>query len=176
MENREKLINILNEHTSIKDENTADYNEWLADVLIENGVVVIPCEIGDSIWWIDDTDGYKIKEEENAIQAIAITRSGVYISTESDDVQRHGFDKINTDYAYLSEEEAKKALAEKQANVRTIKWSLDTGFAGCSYEGEFKVSQHATEAAIEKQAKEEAFNNIEWEWWEYKETNEGVAE
>lgn len=166
MGTRDKLIDILNKHTAVKDEDAADYNEWLADVLIENGVEVLPCRIGDSVWWIDDTDGYRIREEEDAIQAIAITRSGVYISTESDSVQRDGFDKVNTNYAYLSMEEAEKGLAEKQSNARTIKWHLDTGFAGCSYEGEFEVDKDTPEYKIEEQAREEAFNNISWSWRE----------
>ena len=43
--------------------------------------------------------------------------------------------------------------------MKKIKWYLNTGFAGCKHEGEFE---------IEDDAKEEAFNCIEWGWEEKK--------
>ncbi len=58
-------------------------------------------------------------------------------------------------------EETEKEVTE----IITVKWYLDTRFAGCSYEGEFKINKNTPEEDIERQVKEEALNNIEWGWW-----------
>ncbi len=42
MTERERLIDILNSSIADKSEDTADYVEWLADELLENGVIVLP--------------------------------------------------------------------------------------------------------------------------------------
>lgn len=46
--------------------------------------------------------------------------------------------------------------------MKKVKWWLETGFAGDIHEGEFEVEGDTTESEIEKMAKEEAFNNIDW--------------
>lgn len=48
--------------------------------------------------------------------------------------------------------------------MKKIRWYLNTGFAGCNYEGDFEVEDDATEDEIEVLAKEEAFNVIDWGW------------
>lgn len=53
--------------------------------------------------------------------------------------------------------------------MRKIKWSLETGFAGCVHKGEFEVDDNATDEEIEELAREEVFNCINWNWWEEKE-------
>lgn len=49
--------------------------------------------------------------------------------------------------------------------MKKVKWYLNTGFAGCKHEGEFEVEDDVTKEEIEELAKEEAFNNIDWEWY-----------
>lgn len=43
-----------------------------------------------------------------------------------------------------------------------LKWCLDTGFAGEGHRGEFEVEDDATIEEIEEEAREEAFNMIDW--------------
>lgn len=52
-----------------------------------------------------------------------------------------------------------------------IKWCLETGFAGCTHEGEIDVDDNATDEEIEEIVKEEAFNCIELGWSKDKESN-----
>lgn len=52
MNERERLIDILNSAIADKSEDTADYVEWLADELLENGVVVPPVKIGQTVYGI----------------------------------------------------------------------------------------------------------------------------
>ena len=49
---RDRLIEILDKTIAIKDENTDDYNEWLADELLANGVIVLPCKMPDELYRI----------------------------------------------------------------------------------------------------------------------------
>lgn len=45
--------------------------------------------------------------------------------------------------------------------MKKVTWYVSTG-VGCDYEGEFEVEDNATEEEIEKMAKEEAFNYVDW--------------
>ena len=73
---RKRLVEILDKTIAYKDENTDDYIEWLADVLLANGIVVPPCKVGDSVYWIDDG---KIKNEE--VFKISIHSDGILVHT-----------------------------------------------------------------------------------------------
>lgn len=48
--------------------------------------------------------------------------------------------------------------------MKKIEWYINTGFAGCTHEGEFEVEDNATDDEIEKLVKEEVFNYIDWYW------------
>lgn len=52
MTEREKLIDILNSAIADKSEDTADYVEWLADELLESGVIVPPCRLNTRVFVI----------------------------------------------------------------------------------------------------------------------------
>lgn len=49
--------------------------------------------------------------------------------------------------------------------------ALETGFAGCTHEGEIDVDDNATDEEIEEIVKEEAFNYIELGWSKVKESD-----
>ena len=46
-----------------------------------------------------------------------------------------------------------------------IKWHISIGLVGCQHEGEFEIDDNATEEEIEHEARETAFDHIEWSWW-----------
>ncbi len=48
--------------------------------------------------------------------------------------------------------------------MKKVYWWLETGFVGCDHEGYFEVEDNATEEEIDKIAREEAFDNIDWGW------------
>lgn len=50
--------------------------------------------------------------------------------------------------------------------MRTIKWILETGFSGVHHAGMFKVEDNTLDEEIEELAKQEAFDCIDWSWWE----------
>lgn len=53
--------------------------------------------------------------------------------------------------------------------MRKIRWWLDTCKVDEVYEGEFEVEDNATEEEIEYEARQEAFNCIEWGYEEIRE-------
>lgn len=72
--------------------------EPLADYLLENGVVVLPCKVGDTVYWVDDG---KIKCEE--VFEISIHIDGILIHTGIQFC-------LKPDAVFLTREEAEKAL------------------------------------------------------------------
>ena len=50
--------------------------------------------------------------------------------------------------------------------MKKIKVWLNTGFAGANYEDEFEVEDDATNEEIEEEARDLAFNRIDWGWSE----------
>ena len=80
-------------------------------------VVVLPCKLGDKVWYISTENPFvafekelKPREDPTPIAGILITADGVYVSTDNIGTVIDLCDKVNTDYAYLSEAEADKAL------------------------------------------------------------------
>lgn len=167
---KEKILSLLMESGLL----TGTDAETLAEFLADKGVIVPPCKFGDSIYWIDDSpvqDGGMpvVREEKNMIEAMIFTDDGkVYISSEPFYGNPAGFSVVNSDdFSYISKELAEEALERmiRTKKSKTIKWMLETGFAGDVHSGEFEVPGDATDDEIEEMAKDEAFNVINWSWW-----------
>lgn len=103
---RDKLIEILRK--PIFTQELADPTEAVADYLLDNGVIVLPCKVGDDLWWIDGED-CTVKVDKGGVKGIAITADGVRIMDGCG-----GYDEIGTQYCYLTREEAEAALKEGQ--------------------------------------------------------------
>ena len=84
--------------------------ETIADYLLENGVIILPCKIGDDLYWISDEN--EVECQRNAIVGIVV-KDGCFEALDIDG----NIDKIGTRYAYLSREEAEKALKESEDNA-----------------------------------------------------------
>ena len=87
----------------------------IADYLLANGVVVLPCKLGDDLYWVEGrSDGDRVRKYCHPIDLIALAEDGWYVCADyvdSADALYH-CEKLNTKYAYLSEEEAEQALKE----------------------------------------------------------------
>ena len=83
--------------------------ETIADYLLENGVIILPCKIGDDLYWISDEN--EVECQRNAIVGIVV-EDGCFEALDIDG----NIDKIGTRYAYLSREEAVRALEESEKN------------------------------------------------------------
>lgn len=69
---RERLIEIL--RVPIYPHLDADPAEVVADYLLDNGVTVLPCNVGDKIYYIDRYTG---KIDEDTVKFLTITKNGV---------------------------------------------------------------------------------------------------
>lgn len=117
MSDRERLIELIRKakHQEYIDAVTADIDtaidmprceEYLADHLLANGVIVPPCKVGDTVYQTDSCRVYQ---------------------SEIDYIEVHGFvtifyadgvafdERAIGDSIFLSREEAEKALAERRA-------------------------------------------------------------
>ena len=118
-EQRKRLMDLLRNSPHLN----VMYSEWeiAAEWLLLQGVIVPPCKIGDDLWYISTENPYVAFEKElkarksEPVAGILITKDDVYISSYNIDEVKGLCHKINEDYAYLSKEEAEKAIKEKGA-------------------------------------------------------------
>ena len=112
---RERLIKVLIEgHTNYL------YYDQIADYLLEQGVLVPPCKVGDTIWFVytpkwpaNPADKGKWFMIEDGVQRIIYGAKGLSIETWNVGIIR-GKD-IGTKL-FFTKEDAEKALAEKEKN------------------------------------------------------------
>lgn len=100
MTQRDRLIELLDTNCGYVDEVRADE---LADHLIENNVMVLPCEVGSDIYWINEEN--EVKCHKNGVRGIVIRKDKILIEDTDGCI-----DEIGTKYCYLSREEAEQAL------------------------------------------------------------------
>lgn len=117
MTERERLIQLIGEIKSYEYSGMATVtDEGLADYLLENGVSILPCKIGDTLYYHDYKCGAfnDDKAEWNIIDSIVceirIKKKGVLVEMSSGRIFTHkDFGKI----IFHTKEEAEKALAER---------------------------------------------------------------
>lgn len=91
--------------------------ETMVDYLLANGVIVPPCKVGDTVYWISDENldtrepELAVLEDEVPIKGIFITENDVYVSTGSFEDVISLCDKVNEDI-YLRQELAEHALKD----------------------------------------------------------------
>lgn len=104
---KEKLIEIMNSVPTNGGHcvTTAD----LADYLIQNGVVVLPCKVGDVVYRIMTSPHTKIKSiKETKVCRIAVDADGIYLFCQYCAATKSVLGKN----VFLSREEAVKKLKE----------------------------------------------------------------
>lgn len=110
---RDTLIELIDDfihNVDLKHWYSEELDEKLADHLLANGVIVPPCKVGDTLWfikWYDEGNLHK-----------PISRKVIYFSFKDNDVVVHFKDGACDSHcigecAFLTKEEAEKALAER---------------------------------------------------------------
>lgn len=110
MTEREKLIDLIigAKRTDMETENFTDH---LADYLLEHGVIVLPCKVGDIVY-VPYKDSQTI--EEKRVKSISHVINEFENSMEFN--CKHNYAFLYTDInreVFLTREEAEKALKEK---------------------------------------------------------------
>jgi len=84
----------------------------LAQAKRDGRLVVLPCKVGDTAYYyIDDDELAGPYVGEFTVKGIQILSDGFYLSDGD------CWDKIGTQFAYLTREEAEKALKERENNA-----------------------------------------------------------
>ena len=118
MTDRDRLIELLKkcieENVGVNDPNVSfevDY-ENIADYLLANGVILPPCKIGNTLWWIDN---------KRVLDMVCVgfvkthKKFLVTIARNTNDFTTH-YNAIFNKEVFLTKEEAEKALAERGAD------------------------------------------------------------
>lgn len=106
MTDRERLIDLMIE-AKRTDPETVSFTDYLADYLLEHGVIVPPCKVGDTIY---QTDGVRIYT--STICEITYTENKAIFVTENVVFDERA---INNSI-FLNREEAEQALKERENN------------------------------------------------------------
>ena len=109
MTDRDRLIELLQ---GAKDKyiNLLDFEKSLiAKHLLENGVIVPPCKVGDDIYWID-SDTNEIKCQKNGIKAVCYFGDDNFKIISKDE---NTPEDIGTRWCMFTKEEADKKLEER---------------------------------------------------------------
>lgn len=105
MTDRERLVRRLNNWGTLEAESLADY-------LLANGVIVLPCKVGDTVYYITGIGHNLVKPAK--VKEIIIDENGI----KDLYVQGDGYNFENSfDIFFLSREEAEEKLKECKRNV-----------------------------------------------------------
>ncbi len=95
--------------------------EIIADHLLKNGVIIPPCKLGDTVWYISTENLHvafqkelKARTVKEPIEGILITKDGFYINTYNMEEAKNYFDKVGEDYAYLTKEDADAEIKRRE--------------------------------------------------------------
>ena len=102
---RDRLIELLNNYEKEWRVDFPVTTEDLADHLLSEGVIVLLCKVGDTVY---QTDGIRIYELE--IFDVSLRKNKPYYETENVDFD----DTAIGTSIFLTREEAEKALAERR--------------------------------------------------------------
>lgn len=101
----------------------AEKLKYYEDAEEQGRLLVLPCKIGDRLYWIDDEDddeneGLCIKQynEDEKVQAIGIDKDGDIFVILGIDEFFTAPDTIGSQYALLTLEDANKMLAEMRGS------------------------------------------------------------
>ena len=112
MTDRERLIDLMIE-AKRTDPETGSFTDYLADYLLEHGVIVLPCKVGDTV--------YLISFEGNEITSYTVTSidynswgipTRLFLENSEYDFGIFSMQGIEED-VFLTREEAEKALKER---------------------------------------------------------------
>lgn len=104
MDNKEMLVDILNR--KICPRVGADPAEVVADHLIDNGVIALPCKIGDTVWGIRNYKGIEKAQEGKVYEMYFLPNMSLSVKVKH--ICRGEFGKR----IFKTKEEAEAAIAK----------------------------------------------------------------
>lgn len=116
---KEKLIELIEygQRCFMEDDDYEKISEFLADYLLENGVIVFPCKVGDTVYIIDEGDDEYGEPYVLDVEVLSLTIENLGIGIELS--LPLGFRQVSWcvigENVFLTREEAEKALAERSA-------------------------------------------------------------
>ena len=117
MSDRERLIDLMIDAKKAEPE-TGSFTEYLADYLLEHGVIVPPCKVGDRVYEVTGRKTVSVYK----VKAIRVELFSLFI--EWDIVEGfvwQSLSGINADEigktVFLTREDAERALKERENNV-----------------------------------------------------------
>ena len=122
----ETMNSIVKDNYRKENEQLAQWLEELKDYkeLEEQGrLLKLPCKIGDTLWWICDEDengdpNKTVMRYARPIKMIAVNKKKEFFVCQEDD-DCDFLDKIGSEYALLTKEEAEAKLKEMEtSNIR----------------------------------------------------------
>ena len=108
MTDRERLIDLMIDAKRTEPE-TGSFTEYLADYLLKQGVIVLPCKVGDKVYRSSDCLGVV----QFVIISFNIYESEMFFTDDSENII-YLSDIGKT--VFLTREEAEKALKERENN------------------------------------------------------------
>ena len=116
MTDRERLINLMID-AKRTDPETGSFTDYLADYLLEHGIIVLPCKVGDRVYEVTGRKTVSVYK----VRAIRVELFGLFI--EWDIVEGFVWQSLSGINAgeigktvFLTREEAEKALKERENN------------------------------------------------------------
>ena len=117
MTDRERLINLMIKAKRTEPE-TGSFTDYLADYLIEHGVIVPPCKVGDKVYYIEmcrtAEDWGKLYISWEEVKQLSFNKHGRWLVLI--DNALFDWSEIGT-VAFLTREEAERALKERDTNA-----------------------------------------------------------
>ena len=124
MTDRERLIDLIREakkHT--KNANSdLERNMIFADYFLEHGVIVLPCKVGDTVWWVTEIVDENCEEKPDIllgeIASFSVQKEGLWAFCRY--VNGLTFWHLVSDIGktvFLTREEAERALKERENNA-----------------------------------------------------------
>ena len=103
---QERLIDLIENEGTVYEVNDIKH---LANYLLENGVIVPPCKVGQTVYKISYRKGSNVKYvEETTLCRIAIDNEGIWLFCSCNPIVKCKFGKL----VFLTKEEAEQALKE----------------------------------------------------------------
>ena len=116
MTDRERLIDLMIEAKRTEPE-TGSFTDYLADLLLEHGVIVPPCKVGDKVHYIEmcrtAEDWGKLYISWEEVKQLSFNKHGRWLVLT--DNALFDWREIGT-VAFLTREEAERALKERENN------------------------------------------------------------
>ena len=118
---RERLIDLMIGAKRTEPE-TGSFTDYLADYLLEHGVIVPPCKVGDTVWWVTEIVDENCEEKPDIllgeIASFSVQKEGLWAFCRY--VNGLTFWHLVSGYfgktVFLTREEAERALKERENN------------------------------------------------------------